>query len=76
MKIIAVILILGLLGFAIFAFIFPFGRYTPLVDHVERQYGKSRAWLYIVLVAVILMAIRFWVYNSGVVDNPFYEGPK
>lgn len=76
MKIIAVFLILGFLGFAIFAFIFPFGRYTPLVDHAERQYGKSRAWLYIVLVAVILMAIRFWIYNAGVVDNPFYEGPK
>ncbi len=76
MKIIAVFLILGLLGFALVAFIFPFGRYTPLVDHVERQYGKSRAWLYIVLVAVILMAIRFWIYSSGVVDNPYYDGPK
>ena len=75
MKIIAVFLILGLLGFALVAFIFPFGRNTPLVDYVERQYGKSRVWLVIILVAVVTIAVRIGREEMGV-DNPFYEWPK
>ena len=75
MKIIAVFLIIGLLGFALVAFIFPFGRNTPLVDYAEQQYGKSRAWLYIILTIVFLIVIRLFLRYYEV-DNPWYEGPK
>lgn len=75
MKVTAIFLTLGLLALLFGAFFFRFGRPRPFIDYVEQQYGKSRAWLYIILTIVVLIVIRFFLRYYEV-DNPWYEGPE